>query len=138
MEYFIGSFVTLAIVFFLSKFLKEETSKPKIRIKYGQSYIHNMIKEYLPYDWNKKPLVSQSTKDRKKRMIRIIMLDNNAYWINDNTFYIADIVDGKIDNETKRIVDIYSMDDVQLKKIQFIVDKLTEGITDEGGYSGNR
>jgi hypothetical protein len=37
------------------------------------------------------------------------------------------VTDQGIDEESKKVVDIMAMDDVQLKEIEFIVGKLTEG-----------
>jgi hypothetical protein len=49
------------------------------------------------------------------------------YWIVNNTFYVADIVDGNVEENTTRLVDTMTMDKVQLDKIMFIVEKLREG-----------
>lgn len=137
MEYLIGSSLTLIIVFILSNMMKQQKDQLDLTIRFRQSRIYEMIKIYLPYDWEKKERVSQSTKHFAKRMIRVIFMDDKAYWINENKFYVADMLDGRIDNDSKKIVDTYSMDEVQLKKIQFIVDKLTEGIVNEDRNPGN-
>jgi hypothetical protein len=50
---------------------------------------------------------------------------------------MADMENGVIDKETTRTVDIMGMDEVQLKKASYIVDKLTDGIRNDYGGSGN-
>jgi hypothetical protein len=68
--------------------------------------------------------------------VRVMVVDDQAYWIKDNTFFTADMVDDNLDNDSTRTVDTMGMDEVQLKKMIFIVDKLTEGTSNDRGDSG--
>ena len=74
-----------------------------------------------------KPPKTQSTDYISKNSVRAIVVDDNMYWIVNNTFYVADIVDGNVEENTTRLVDTMTMDKVQLDKIMFIVEKLREG-----------
>lgn len=69
----------------------------------------------------------QSTDYIAKNSMRAVVVDDNIYWIADNAFYVADLVDGSIEENSTRLVDTMTMDKVQLDKIMFIVDKLREG-----------
>ena len=70
--------------------------------------------------------------------VRVVLTDNLAYWIKDGIFLQADLDEtGKILEETSRKVDIMSMDSVQLMKMSYIVDKLTEGKPNDNRSSGN-
>lgn len=60
-------------------------------------------------------------------MMRFLLLNGKAYWITDNAVFVADVDDQGIIEESKKVVDTMAMDDVQLKEIEFIVNKLTEG-----------
>ncbi len=64
-------------------------------------------------------------------------MDDQAYWIKDNTFYTADMVQGTVDKETTRIVDTMTMNKVQLDKMIFIIDRLREEAFDDRWGSGN-
>ena len=97
-----------------------------------------MIKHLFPTTWAKEPLDTQASNYLKRKMVRVIFTKSNAYWIKDNAVYEAEILDGSIKQESTKKVDIHAMNDVQLKKIQFIVEKLTEGLTDENGNPRNR
>jgi hypothetical protein len=59
--------------------------------------------------------------------VRAIAVEDQIYWIADNAFYTANIVDGDIEENSTRLVDTMAMDKVQLEKMMFIVDKLREG-----------
>ena len=64
------------------------------------------------------------------------MTDDRAYWIKDNTFYEANLVDGEVDKNTTKVVDTMTMDKVELDKMAFIVQKLTEGTRNDFGNPG--
>ncbi len=80
---------------------------------------------------------TQSTIQHSKNNIKVIILDNEAYWIKDNIFYKAPLVNELIDKDSAEQVDTIHMDKVQLDKMLFIMDKLTEGINDDSRGSGN-
>lgn len=59
--------------------------------------------------------------------INVAFMDDKAYWVLDNTFYQADIIDGVIDKESSKPVDAYSMSFIDMNKMLFILDHLNEG-----------
>jgi hypothetical protein len=71
---------------------------------------------------------TQMSKHQKTMQIRVIFVGNEAYWIKDNAFYVATTIDGMIDHESAKVVDTIGMDKVQLDKMSFIVEKLTEDL----------
>lgn len=138
MEYLAGflfAFLLMYVVFKLqinNNILKEPKVKP---LKYSQSHIHSIMKPLLPKNLkNKKREKSQSSLHESKYSIKVILMDNNAYWIKDNVFYMADMgPDGLVDKDTTRIVDTMAMSKVQLDKMMFIIDRLREDTYDSGG-----
>lgn len=80
---------------------------------------------------------SQSKIHYDKTNIKVIIFDNNAYWIKDNIFYRAPLVNQLIDKDSAEQVDTIHMDKVQLDKMLFIMDKLREGIKDDSRGSGD-
>ena len=74
---------------------------------------------------------SQSKIHYDKTNIKVIIFDDSAYWIKDNIFYKAPLVNQLIDKESAEQVDTIHMDKVQLDKMLFIMDKLREGINDD-------
>jgi hypothetical protein len=81
---------------------------------------------------------TQSKNHYDKTNLKVIILDNQAYWIKDNIFYRAPLIDQTIDKESAEEVDTISMDKVQLDKMLFIMDKLREGISDDSRGSGDK
>lgn len=132
----IGLSIYLAISWSYIRILKVVELKP---IRYSQSHIHSIVKPFLPPNKTiKKFTKSQSINHEKNHNIKVIIMDNIAYWIKDNTFYKASLSqDGMVDKETTQIVDTINMDGVQLDKMIFIIDKLREGFYDDSGGSGN-
>ena len=97
-----------------------------------------MIKHYLPgYLFEKKRGKSQSDNHEEKLYTRVVFIENQAYWIKDNSLLIADLSDGIVLEETTRKVDTIGMDRVQLEKVIEIVNALTEGRKNDTGHPGN-
>lgn len=109
---------------------------------------------------NKQPIVSQSmlqyrysTREKNSRRLnrksqsrnyynetntKVILFDNNAYWIKNNIFYKAPLVDQAINKDAAEQVDTIHMDRVELDKMLFIMDRLREGINDDSRGSGDK
>ena len=80
---------------------------------------------------------TQSKKHFDRTNVKVIIVDNQAYWIKDNIFYKAPLIDQLIDKDSAEQVDTSDMDKVQLDQMLFILDKLREGINDDSRGSGN-
>ncbi len=130
MEYFIGSLSTFLTLFFCIRFFlndKDFKQKPN-RFKYSQSHIYEIVKPLLPdIEFVKKKPNRQSSKHEESTNVKVIILENKAYWIKDNLFYAAEMNNNKIDPDSTKVLDIMSMDKVQLDKMLFIVDRLRDG-----------
>jgi hypothetical protein len=106
--------------------------KPTYKVKVSQSYIYNTIAPAMPIlDILKqmKYVETQARKFEKSLMLRVFVMDNEAYWIKNNAVFVANMVDeNNIDKTSAKQLDMISMDEVQLKKITFVIEKLTEGL----------
>lgn len=80
---------------------------------------------------------SQSKNRQQETNIRVIIVDEKAYWIKDNIFYKAPLINNLVDKDSAEKVDTSDMDRVQLDQMLFILDKLREGISDDSRGSGN-
>lgn len=138
MEYLLGSIVTLIVLFILQSNLRKisEDFDP-VTIRYRQSHIFQMVKPFLDFDAPPPKKRTQSFVYEEKMHVRVVLMDQQAYWILNNVLFVADEVDGMIDKETTRPVDTIAMDKVQLEKMIFIVEALTEGKSDENWDTGN-
>jgi hypothetical protein len=139
MEYFIGSIATAVVVLIAYKvFQNTEGTKP-IQIKYTQSAVYELIKPGLDFMEMtiETTLITQATKDRDKDLVKIVMVDNEAYWIEDNNFYVGQMTEDGIDGDSVKTVDTMGMTDVELDRIMFIVEKLNEGKNNDSRSSGN-
>lgn len=140
MEFVSGVIVSFLTILFVKRFILNEklaTESRVSRITYRQSHIFSLVSPYIQYVPTIEflPDTQSFVHDRSKKL-RIIFTDNKAYWIKENAFYQADLVDGEVDDSTTKVVDTMSMDKVELDKMIFIVQTLTEGTTYDGGSSG--
>ena len=129
----VGLTVTILLVLFTYVFASRSAKSPQIVSQSMLLYRYNSAKKYS----RKLVTKTQSTKHYDKTNVKVIILDNQAYWIKDNIFYRAPLVGQSIDKDLAEEVDTISMDRVQLDKMLFIMDKLREGINDDSRGSGN-
>jgi hypothetical protein len=129
LEYFVGAAITLVVYMTTNAFLRKELNKDTSisKIQYSQSHIYSLMAPYLdfaiPEDYYKP---SQSINFLKDSYMKVMIVKDKAYWIKNNTFFVADVIDGEVVKEKAKQVDTMSMDKVQLNEIMFIVEKLRE------------
>ena len=73
-----------------------------------------------------KGIKSQSTDYFDNKYPRILIMENEGFWIENNAVYRANFNGEAIDQETKTKLDTMTMNDVELKKLIFIIEQLTK------------
>jgi hypothetical protein len=91
----------------------------------SQSAIYNRTKFFNPPE-NKVEIFSQSKKHIDQHMLRIMVIENKAYWVKDNIFFVAETNSGSVIHDTAKQVDTSSMSKADIDKMMFILDKLKE------------
>ncbi len=138
-QYFLGSLITLCVMFGLAKlFYKEAVYTRNLSpYRYSQSKIHHLVNPFIKPELVKKQRKpNQSRKHFDKTNLRVIIVDDDAFWIKDNIFYTAKMSDEGVDKETTSVVDTMGMDKVQLDKMLFIIEQLRDGKKDDSGSTG--
>jgi hypothetical protein len=141
MEYFIGSIATLISLWVFSVVVKKETKQIKpIKISRTQSYSYEIIKPVLPILelLKQEPMDTQASRHAEKSTVKVLLVGSSVYWIAQNSLYTANFIDGKIDEESTKMVDTMALDDVQLDKIIFIVDTLTKEDSNDSSNPGDK
>jgi len=140
MEYFLGSAITLLVMFITTKIIA--SYKPEVKenpFRYSQSHIHELVSPLLPDLRHYKKFVDrQSVHQEEKTNIKVVIFDDKAYFVKDGTFYCAEMHGTEIDGANATLVDTMGMDKVQLDKMLFIMDQLRDGKKDDSGDSRNQ
>ena len=108
------------------------------KVVYTQSDIHSIVKHFIPkdlFDEPKRP--SQARKHLKNNSVRVLMVEDHAYWVHDNMFYVADIANGLVNPETVKPVDTSNMSNRDIDKMLFILDSLKNGNSDDSSGAWN-
>jgi thymidine kinase len=138
MEYVFVIGLTLAIVWSIIEFNRYKVSKILMNVRYSQSDIHQTIRSIVPKKTNnKKEIESQSARHAADTMIKIIVIDNKAYWVKDNVFYFSETNNGDIVNVTAKPVEISNMSKQDIDKMLFILDNLRKGNVNDSSSAGN-
>jgi hypothetical protein len=130
----VGVTITILLVMATYVFASKSKNRSEIVSQSMLLYRYNSAKKYSRRLRAKR----QSTNHYDKTNIKVVIVDNNAYWIKDNIFYKAPLVNELIDKDLAEQVDTISMDKVQLDKMLFIMDKLREGTNDDSRGSRDK
>ena len=138
MQELIAAGLTLPFVWVILKLMRKRARKRFSKTLYRQSDIHKLLKYFfsirLP---NNEGPSSQLTKRKEKNMTKVIFVDNQAYWVSENTFFVAESINGEIQRQTARPVNTNGLSKIDLNKMLFILDSLKNGSKNDSGSSGN-
>lgn len=135
LEYILGFLLTIGLLAYFFVKNKEIMYEKEFTIKYRQSHIFELIKPSI--NFSKKRIVNrQSDEHEKKINIKVLIMDDKAFWIKNNAVYTAPVENDEIIKGSATQVDIMGMDEVELGKIMFIIDQLTERQDNDRGNPG--
>jgi hypothetical protein len=136
MEYFLITVLTFGLTWSIISILSKRKINLFSKIKYRQSNIHEIVKEVIPKEMFERPKkIRQSEKHTQKNMLKVIITDGMAYWTTNNVFYSAKSINGRVDEETIKPLDVNKLSKKELEKMMDILDSLRNGVgqDDSGG-----
>lgn len=141
MEYFLGSLTTLIILIVVARNLSKQRALTFSSFpKYTQSYNYELLKPF--FDIGEGSLhqhrATQSINYFDSKHIKVVVMDDYAYWISGNKLWCAEFNENGVDENSTKEVDTIGMNRVELNKMITVVDKLTEGKQNDGGSPGNK
>jgi hypothetical protein len=80
-------------------------------------YLLHLLKEYL---------VNKELDDDEDNFMKVAIVEDKAYWIVNNTFWEADVVDEEIIKEEARQVDAFDLDFKDVNKMMIILDSIED------------
>jgi len=140
MEYLLVIGLTLLSYWSIIKISNKKRMIFLSKNKYRQSSIYEMVKDVIPKQRFDKPkVITQSQKHIQKNMLRVVIADGSAYWILNNVFYTANAINGRVDEETIKPLDIENMPTKELDKMLSILDDLKQGVgPNDSSSTGNK
>jgi hypothetical protein len=138
-QYLIVMGLTLLVSWAILIIIKKRNNKKYSSLSYRQSDMHEILKYFFSLNVKKKekPL-SQFKKRAEEGMLKVIVVDNKAYWVLDNVFYVADAFENQVQPETAKPVNVENMSKLDMEKMLFILDSLNDGeVKNDSSSSGN-
>ena len=132
--------IGLTLIFFSSIIIVMNKKRKNSfnKVLYRQSDMHNILKEFFFKDiFDDKVVTSQSKIWKEKQTTRVVVIDQKAYWVSGNMFYVGDTVDGKVRPETGKPLDTTKMSKREVDKMLFILDNLKNGKLNDSGSAGD-
>lgn len=138
MEYLLAGFLAFALSFVVIRLIGFNKKIKLNQIVHRQSDNHNFLKEFFSRNIEITKVKSQAKLRQNNNSTRVLVTDDErAYWVVDNIFFVATIVDDKPDFDNATPIDTSNMSKVELDKLLFILDNLNKGDKHERGSSGN-
>ncbi len=140
MEYLLIMGLTLLSYWSIIKISNKRNTIFLNKNKYRQSSIFEMVKDVVPKQRFDKPkVITQSQRHIQKNMLRVVIAEGSAYWILNNVFYTANAINGRVDEETIKPLDIENMPTKELDKMLSILDDLKQGVgPNDSSGTGNK
>lgn len=125
MQYIISvtTMLTLAMAFAILK-RRRKTIQLKNSL-FRQSTVYNLLKDILPTNQElREEIISQSKKHRDENTVKVVVAADKCYWVLNNTFYCADLVDESVDPTTTQVIQTHDMSKQELNQLLEILDLL--------------
>ena len=130
--------LTLAVFSSILIVISKKEKKSFNKILYRQSDMHNMLKEFFFRDiFDNEVASSQSKIWKEKKTTKFLIIDQKAYWVSNNMFYVGDTANGQVRPETGKPIDISTMSQKEVNKMLFILDNLNGGRKNDSGGARN-
>lgn len=68
----------------------------------------------------------EQDEEEDDRYLKVAIVEDKAYWVVNNTFYEADVVNEEIIKEDARPIDAFDMDFKQVTKMMTILDNIQD------------
>jgi len=136
-EYFVVAVLTIATSFVILKIVKRSETVSLNRPVYRQSDMHSIMKRFFSHKNFTVEKPSQLKNRAEKNNIKIVAIDDMAYWVVDNVFYTTDLVDDMPNMSNARPIDTSNMSKDDIDKMLFILDNLDRRKNNERGSTGN-
>jgi hypothetical protein len=129
---FISSWIIIRVV-------TKKSYKKFHRVLYRQSDMHNIMKRFfsIQVDLDEKA-PTQLQKRIDANNLKVLMIEDEAYWVVDNIFYVAKTEEGTIIPETAEPINTLDMSTRDINKLLFILDNLKNGSKNDSGSAGNK
>lgn len=130
--------LTLAVFSSILIVMNKKEKKSFNKKLYRQTDMHNMLKEFFFKDIFDNNVVSSQSKIWKdNKTTKVVIIDQKAYWVSNNMFYVGDTNNGKVRPETGKPLDTSKMSQKEVKKMLFILDNLKGGNKNDSSGARN-
>jgi hypothetical protein len=128
--------LTILLSWLIIRVVTKKKYKKSYRVIYRQSDMHKMMKKFFTYELlEREDSSSQLQKRKEKDTIKVLVIEDQAYWVTSNIFYVANVEDGAPVPETAKPVDTTNMSKRDIQKMLSILDNLRGGNKNDSSSS---
>jgi hypothetical protein len=118
--------------------IKYKTMSDMQKTMYSEKDVKILLKHFTNFQIAITSKKFELENGETKKNLRVIFTEEEkAYWVDNNIFYVSNIINGHPDFDNAEKVDTKNMSKEELDKMLFILDNLRRGDHNERGSSGN-
>ena len=128
--FIVGVLTTLTLIAIIRQYNEANYYKQDKEDPIRQSSMFLLIKNFLPeLMLEVKNRYTQAVRyEEDKEFNYIEMPDKKAYWIDKSKIYYADVIDGRFDPASKRLIEMKNLSEEEVSKLLYIYNSLKNGI----------
>jgi hypothetical protein len=136
MEYLLVVGLTIVLTYSIIKVVAIRNNNKFSRVLYRQSDMHNILNKVYPLRSQKKEKSYCKFRENSEDTVKVVIADSKAYWVFNNTFYVAQTDMGDVLPETAEPVNTSGLSKDEVSKMLSILDSLISGGSDDSGGAG--
>ena len=136
MEYIIVVGLTTVFTYSIIKLMAEKNNRKFGRVIYRQSDMHKVLTILYPKQTNTKEKPYCKFRENSLDTVKVIIAEDRAYWVFNNTFYVAQTDGGNVLPETAEPINTSVLSKDEVSKMLSILDSLIGGGSNDSSGAG--
>ena len=136
MDYAIVVGLTTVFTYSIIKLMAEKNNRKFGRVIYRQSDMHKVLTKLYPKQTNTKEKPYCKFRENSLDTVKVIIAEDRAYWVFNNTFYVAQTDGGNVLPETAEPINTSVLSKDEVSKMLSILDSLIGGGSNDSSGTG--
>lgn len=136
MDYAIVVGLTTLLTYSIIKVMAIKNNRKFGKVLYRQSDMHNVLSKVYPLVPKKIEKSYCKYRENSPDTVKVVIFDNKAYWVFNNTFYVAQTDGGNVLPETAEPINTSALSKDEVSKMLSILDGLIGGGSNDSSGAG--
>jgi hypothetical protein len=136
MDYILVVGLTTVLTYSIIKVMAIKNNRKFGRVLYRQSDMHNVLSKVYPLVPKKVEKSYCKYRENSPDTVKVVIIEDSAYWVFNNTFYVAQTDGHNVLPETAEPINTSGLSKDEVSKMLSILDGLIGGGSDDSSGAG--